>query len=204
MQSFVAVVSAIVSFAGAAISLAACSREAGPPADAGAETAAAAPTDLLPAVREPGECPAGGRLRATLYGALEGEIDWRAADMTCEGMPRPGGAGARLRFAGTVGDDDLAIAVIIGIPRLLRDKAGTDLPSNVTVIEEGKGRFFSTTDLDYCWVDLDAADGAAGHDAVSAVSGTLNCIAPLAETNGTSSVTIDHLSFSGFIDWGAG
>lgn len=197
-------VTSIASFAGSLFLLAACSPNAGPAADTGAEAAGASPTDLLPELPEPGLCPDGGRLQATLYGALEGEIDWRAGDMSCEGMPRPGGAGARLRFAGTVGEDDRAIAVIIAIPRLLRGEAGTDLPSNVTIIEEGKGRFFSTTDLDYCWVDVDESVDTAGEDSISAISGTLSCIAPLAETNGTTSVTIDHLNFSGFVDWSAG
>ena len=182
-------------------------------ATAVAATAVAA-TGLLPPAAAPRACPDGGRLKATLYGALEGEIDWRAADMSCEGMPRPAGAGARLRFAGAAGggaagsgaagSGAVELAIIIAVPGLERGVTGTDLPSNVTLIEEGRGRFFSTTALDYCWVDVDRSENLDGRPTHTLVGGTLSCIAPLAETNGNTSVTIDGLVFSGVVDWSAG
>jgi hypothetical protein len=141
---------------------------------------------------------------ATLIGALKGDIDWHAADMSCEGMPRPAGAGARLRFAGSAGEAGLAIAIIIAVPQLQPGVLASDLPANVTIIEEGRGRFFSTTDLDYCWVDVDHAGPAAEGGTLSPVGGTLSCIAPLAETNGTTSVTVGELRFRGFVDWSGG
>ncbi|HEX5787351.1 MAG TPA: hypothetical protein VFY03_04190 [Woeseiaceae bacterium] len=194
-----------------ALACSACTRD-----DAAAETGATAVaatavaatavagTGLLPPAAAPRACPDGGRLTATLYGALEGEIDWRAADMSCEGMPRPAGAGARLRFAGAAGGGGVELAIIIAVPGLERGVAGTDLPSNVTLIEEGRGRFFSTTALDYCWVDIDRSEELEGRPAHTLVGGTLSCIAPLAETNGDTSVTIDGLIFSGVVDWSAG
>jgi hypothetical protein len=172
--------------------------------DAAAGTADIAPSTWLPAAGEARECLAGGRFRATLHGALNGEIDWNADDMRCEGMPRPDGAGARLRFAGLAGPDGVPLAVIIAIPELKRGAAGIDLASNVTIIEEGRGRFFSTTDLGYCWVDVEHETVVPEHGTLTSLDGTLNCIAPLAETNGESSVMIEDLSFSGFVDWGDG
>ena len=182
----------------------ACSNDREPALANGSPAAASAPAAFLPAVEDPGHCPDGGRLVATLIGALEGDIDWHAADMSCEGMPRPAGAGARLRFAGSAGEAGLAIAIIIAVPQLQPGVLASDLPANVTIIEEGKGRFFSTTDLDYCWVDVDLAGPGSGDEKLLAVGGTLSCIAPLAETNGTSSVTVDDLRFSGFVDWSGG
>lgn len=200
MQPFTRIVSLLV----AVVALASCSRSDAPGPETATDPAGPSATALLPEAAEPGQCPEGGYLSATLIGALEGEIDWRAGTMSCEGMPRPGGAGARLRFAGPAGEGRLDLAVIIAIPRLTRGEAATDLQSNVTIIEEGKGRFFSTTDLEYCWVDVDEIRDVPDRASVSAVSGTLSCIAPLAETNGDTSVTIGALSFSGFIDWTAG
>ncbi len=182
--------------------LAACSQGTPPPGDT--LEAEATPAAWLPVVGEPAACPDGGRLQASFYGALEGNIDWDARDMSCEGMPRPAGAGARLRFAGSAGEDELAIAVIIAIPQLERGKRASDLPTNVTIIEEGKGRFFSTTKLDYCWVDVEHAGPVPDAAMTTAVGGTLSCIAPLAETNGDTSVTISDLRFSGFVDWSGG
>ena len=182
--------------------LASCSRGTPPPG--AALEVEAAPAAWLPEVGEPAACPDGGRLQASFYGALEGNIDWGANDMSCEGMPRPAGAGARLRFAGSAGEDGLNIAVIIAIPQLERGKLASDLPSNVTIIEEGKGRFFSTASLDYCWVDIERAGPVSEAAMTTAVGGTLSCIAPLAEANGDTSVTISDLRFSGFVDWSGG
>ncbi len=191
-----------VASAGASLFLASCSRDT--PAQAEPPEVEAAPAALLPVIEEPAACPDGGRLQASFYGALEGNIDWDADDMSCEGMPRPAGAGARLRFAGSTGEDALDIAVIIAIPKLERGKLASDLPSKVTIIEEGKGRFFSTTTLDYCWVDIERAGPVSDAAMTTAVGGTLSCIAPLAETNGDTSVTIGDLRFSGFVDWSGG
>ena len=116
-------------------------------------------------------------------------------------MPRPEGAGSRLRFAGPAGD--LSIAIIIAMPDLERGAAARELGSNVTVIEEGGGRFFSTAGLGNCWTDVHeqrpADDGSDGYF----VTGTLYCIAPLAEVNGDSSITVRELEFGGYLDWGA-
>ena len=165
--------------------------------------ATAEPTSFLPAADEAaGDCIDGGLLETTLYGALEGAVDWDDDEMICEGMPRPAGAGVRLRFAGRVGDS--SIAFIIAIPGL-DDKAAAELASNVTLIEEGNGRFFSTPGLDTCWTDvtgLEAIDDTAGHWRYRVV-GTLYCIAPLVEVNGEASVSIPELRFSGIIDHGS-
>ena len=122
--------------------------------------------------------------------------------MLCQGMSRPEGKGARLRFAGKAGERELAIAVIIAIPELKRGQSGSELPSVVTIIEEGKGRFFSTPDLDSCWTDIDSQtviDESVGR---FAIDGRLFCISPVPEVNGGASVSIEEMSFSGLLDWG--
>lgn len=190
--------------AGALLLASACAEDVEPAAATAAEAAGNPPGDFLPPAPGAADCPAGGRLSAALYGALEGEIDWQADDMSCEGMPRPAGAGARLHFAGTAGDGGLSLAIIVAIPGLARDTGGTDLASNVTIIEEGKGRFFSANDLDNCWADVATPEGVPGSATVTRVSATVSCIAPLAEANGASSVSVERLTFSGFVDWGSG
>ena len=66
----------------------------------GADEAAPAPF-LPPAAEASRDCGDSGYLRTTLYGSFEGEVDWSSDELVCEGMPRPDGDGARLRFAGT-------------------------------------------------------------------------------------------------------
>ena len=156
-------------------------------------------TGLLPAAPAPAEgCGEDGYLKTSLYGALESDINWSGDALDCEGMQRPDNAGARLRFAGQMGDKQLA--VIIAIPTLVRGEGGRELPSNVTLIEEGDGRFFSTAGNESCWTDILVQEpvGAGVHK----VEGTLYCIAPIIEVNGEASVSVSDLNFSGLIDWG--
>jgi hypothetical protein len=142
-------------------------------------------------------------LQARIIGALSADIAWTAADSRCEGMPRPGGRGARLRFSGTAAEGDRPIAIIIALPDLVRNEAASELASNVTLIEEGSGRFFSTANLDICMTDVHSMTALAGSVNQSGLSGTVYCVAPLAEVNGRSSVSIPRLAFTGFIDWGS-
>ena len=156
---------------------------------------------LLPAPPEASGCGERGYLRTSFYGEFSGPIDWSADDIDCEGMPRPQGEGARLRFAGK--SNDFALAIIVALPDLERGATARELGSNVTVIEEGSGRFFSTSGLENCWTDVveqQALDDTAN---VYLIEGTLYCIAPLAEINGDSSVTVRELQFGGLLDWGA-
>jgi hypothetical protein len=155
---------------------------------------------LLPVAEKAGPCDDGGRLHTKLYGALQGEIDWQGSEMSCTGMPRPDAAGARLRFAGHAGENRLALAFILALPELTPGATARELPSNLTVIEEGKGRFFNTANLDICLTDIERQD-ATEQSGQYQIAGTVYCIGPLAEVSGESSVSIEKLEFSGRVDW---
>jgi hypothetical protein len=151
----------------------------------------------------PGEdaCGDDGALGGRLYGAVEADLNWQPGDLSCEGMPRPHGEGARLRFSGFAGE--LELAIIIAMPTLERGVAMQGVPSNVTIIEEGLGRFFSAADLETCWTDIES-DSPVGDNGVYRVEGVLYCIAPLAEIGGNASVTLDELEFVGRLGWETG
>jgi len=117
--------------------------------------------------------------------------------MACESMRRPGGAGVRLRFTGNVGNQQLAI--IIAMPGLTSAETSGELPSVVTTMVEGSGRFFSTSNLNACWSDIHNQEALDEQQFL--ISATLNCIAPLGELNGDSSVSIPELKFRGIVDW---
>ena len=174
----------------AAVSLAGCeSRVAEPVLDTSGTQASSA------------RCGPSGYLKGRVIGAGSTEFDWSATDIVCEGMPRPGGEGARLRFEGPGSEPGQAAAIIIALPELDRGMTDQELGSNVTFVVEGSGRFFSTAGPDICWTDV------ARHEPLSgdryAIAGRLYCIGPLAEINGDSSVTIPELDFSGLLDWTA-
>lgn len=200
--------SAALTAAAALCCATACGGDSGEPSTAGAAGSAslgtvAADAKTAPlAEYRPGEnaCD-GGALSGRLYGAIDAEIDWRPGALSCEGMPRPHGEGARLRFSGIAGDVELAI--IIGMPSLERGLAMRGVPSNVTIIEEGLGRFFSAADLETCWTDIEPGE-AEGDTSVYRVEGVLYCISPLAEIGGSASVTLDELQFVGRLGWETG
>lgn len=161
--------------------------------------------DVGPAVMLPDHpaaapaCGPGGRLDAELFGALHGPIEWSGDALSCEGMPRPAERGARLRFSGNAGG--IQLAFLISLPDLEPGRVAAELPTNVTLIEEGDGRFFSTSDLDSCWTDLDLNEPADEPARRYRVAGTLYCIAPLPEVNGDASVMIEEAGFSGYVTW---
>lgn len=145
-------------------------------------------------------CAGDSYLRGRLLGAVEADIDWPSAALSCEGGQRPDGDGARLRFA-RASDDGSGLAVIIAIPGLSRRSTGTGFAANVTLILEGQARFFSTQNREACWADV-SGNEPIGDDRY-AVEGELYCIAPLAEVNGDDSITVDELFFRGIVAWGS-
>jgi hypothetical protein len=147
------------------------------------------------------QCGDSGELQGQLYGAIAVQLDWSKHDLECSGMPRPDGRGARLRFAGTLEDGDRRVAIIIGIPDLGRDALGSEYRSNVTVIEEGNGRFFSTPNLDNCLADITMLNTLDNGSDSYSLGGLLYCVSPLPEVNGESSVSIPELRFQGLLDW---
>lgn len=168
----------------------------------GCQPAAESATAAVPEVTATALCGEQGYLSTELFGALASKIEWAAADVECEGMPRPGGDGARLRFAGNIHGDQ-KIAFIIALPDLRRGDTGKEYDSKVTIIEEGVGRFFTTGDNDICWTDIVELQGVDGSDSEFTVGGTLYCVAPLTEVNGDSDITLRDLKFRGMLDWDA-
>ena len=146
-------------------------------------------------------CGSGGFLKASIYGAISASLDWAGQRLNCAGMPRPNGQGARLRFAGSVNDHP--IAIIIAMPGLTRASAGAELASNVTLIEEGNGRFYSTVDLDVCLTQIESMEAIDDGGDRYSVGGSVYCVSPLAEVNGDSSVSLSELTFTGLLDWNA-
>ncbi len=144
-------------------------------------------------------CGDAGFLAAELFGSIERELDWAAADMQCESMLRPNGEGVRLRFTGETADRRLAI--ILALPDLERGMTGKEFATVATLTVEGSGRFFSTPNLASCWSDIRAQDPLGGDEQRFTIEGTLYCVAPLGEVNGDAAISIPQLAFRGIVDW---
>lgn len=152
----------------------------------------------------PGQCTGDGRLTAELHGGLAASLDWQADVLECDGMPRPNGEGARLHFAGPAqeGSAKRSLAFILAMPDLQQGETAVELPTNVTVIEEGTGRFFATRNAENCWSDIRQHEQVGDMDDLNyQVSGIVYCLAPLAELNGAASVTLAEMKFTGRLSW---
>ena len=175
--------------------LAGCNREA---ADISESTSAAVSTSAPSA-----NCLATGEFSGRIVGSLEGQLDWRGSRLSCTGMRRPDGEGARLRFSGPIALPGGAreLAVIIALPELKRGETAKETPAKVTMIEEDTGRFFSSGNVEICWSDIERQAPLSGNS--YDIRGIVYCVSPLAELRGTGDVTFTELFFSGRLDWSA-
>lgn len=151
-------------------------------------------------------CGADGTLVAEIYGGVRASIDWDAGVLECQGMPRPNGKGARLRFAGpaATADGERQLAFILGLPDLHPGETARELPTNVTLMEEGTGRFFGTRDAANCWTDIETHEQMQPADSSAyRISGVLYCVAPIAGLDGNSSISFADLTFTGRVTWEA-
>ena len=123
----------------AVLGIAACS------ADQTLLTAAAAPTTCLPGER--------GYLRVGLRGAMDRDLDWRGAQLQCEGGARPAGNGLRMSFSGSTADPDQKLRIVFGISIRPGVHTASNLPTNITVIIEGENRLYATQGEEKCVVE---------------------------------------------------
>lgn len=144
-------------------------------------------------------CGEGAYLETEIYGGIRTRLQW-ADHLACDGMPRPNGRGARLRFAGLTADEQ-PLALILGLPDLQRGTTAREIPTNVTLIAEDQGRFFSTPDTKHCWTDILKQEKIGNEGDRYQIRGVLYCVAALAEVNGSSSITLGDLSFAGILNW---
>ncbi len=179
-------------------------------ARAPAQAADPAPGPALPPARAAaapsGPCLPGAAafLRASLRGAVNAELDWTDAQLTCEGSSRPDGQGHGLRvtIAGPLPAQDPAAA-----PPRLRFVFGIDTsgdaapararPTNLTVIFEGQQQLFATRGDGHCTTDrlLRSAveGGVPGGERIEARG---FCTAPASTLDGGTRLLVTTFDFA--------
>jgi hypothetical protein len=142
-----------------------------------------------------------GYLRARVRGALTLDLDWRNAEMECDGGPRPDGSGVRVAFAGPLRNDGRRLRLVFGI-RTAEGLGGHALPTNLTVIFEGEHRVFATRGDNRCTVD------ELRQERVGALGGTSRayrvvargfCTAPASALAGDERIVINSFDFAGHV-----
>ena len=139
-----------------------------------------------------------GYLRGRLYGTLAATIDWGGPQMTCDGMTRPNHGGIRLVFASPGNADQARLIFVIGIDGELDQLTGREEKANVTIIDEGSGRFFSAGGQDRCWTTVQLVEPLVENtNSTFQVDGELYCAGALPSLNGRGSVTLSDFRYSG-------
>jgi hypothetical protein len=92
-----------------------------------------------------------GYMRARIRGALNMDLNWKDARLTCGGEARPDGSGLRMSFAGP-GPDGKVMRLVFGVRAAREGRPGRELPTNLTVLLDG-GRIFATRGDDKCTLD---------------------------------------------------
>src|SRR5689334_19497553 len=151
--------------------------------------------------KKTGCLPSGnGFLRARIRGALNLDIDWRNAELECEGAARPDGSGIRLSFAGPIHTDGRRMRMVFGVADAAEGNNGSALPTNLTVIFEGEKRLFATRGDDRCTVDKLNQErfGALGGPTRSyRVVARGFCIEPVAGLSANERIVVSSFDFAG-------
>ena len=118
-------------------------------------TAACHPPRDLAASAASGCFAAGdGYLRARMRGALDLDLDWKDAQMQCEGGPRPPGNGVRVSIGGPLRGDGRRIRMVFGIAGVGEGDRRRDACAPTSrILFEGEQRVFATLGDDKCTVD---------------------------------------------------
>lgn len=148
----------------------------------------------------PCDIPGGGYWRGSIHGDGALTIDWGGPTLGCDGNLRPDG-GVRLFFAGEPTDDGHRLILVIGIGASLDALAGRELAANVTLIDESRSRFFSSSD-ERCFARIAAVEKLQGYATAYRVAGELYCAGSLPAVAGPESVTLGDMQFAGRFDAG--
>lgn len=141
-----------------------------------------------------------GYLRARIRGAMNLDIDWRNAEIECEGGPRPDGSGVRVSFAGPQHPDGRRLRMVFGVGAVHEGVSGHDLPTNLTVIFEGEERLFATRGAENCTVDELRQErlGALGGPRRSwRIVARGFCIAPANTLDSEARILVSRFDFAG-------
>ena len=173
---------------------------------AAAPLAIGASSNVPPPVAPVPGCLATGNgfLRARIRGSLNLDINWKNAELECEGSERPNGHGIRLSFAGPKRSDGRRLRMVFGVATTREGAPGRALPTNLTVIFEGEQRLFTTRGDDRCTVDdlQEERVGALGSEQRSyRVVARGFCTLPAMALDSDAHILVSRFDFAGQVSF---
>jgi len=141
-----------------------------------------------------------GYLRARIRGAVRADLNWKDAQLACEGDARPDGSGLRVSFAGP-GPAGRVLRLVFGITRAREGQAAHELPSNLTLVVDG-GRIFATQGDDKCTIDqLSQRPLPARGVRRWRIEARGFCVTPATALDGRGRILISRFDFAGRIEF---
>jgi hypothetical protein len=138
-----------------------------------------------------------GYVRARIRGALNMDVNWKDAQLTCGGEARPDGRGLRMSFAGP-GPNGKIMRLVFGVQAAREGSPGRELPTNLTVLLDG-GRIFATRGDDKCTMDALAQRQLPGTSGLRAwrIEARGFCVEPANALTGNGRILISRFDFAG-------
>jgi len=143
-------------------------------------------------------------LRARMRGALDLDLDWKDAQMQCEGGPRPSGNGVRVSIGGPLRGEGRRIRIVFGIGGIKEGTGGQALPTNVTILFEGEQRVFATLGDDKCTVDSltqRRVETLGGDRAIYRVEARGFCLGPATSLSRDERILMTSFDFAGRVEF---
>jgi hypothetical protein len=163
-------------------------------------------TSPSPTIRTTGCLAAGdGYLRARVRGALDLDLDWKDAQMQCDGAPRPSGNGVRVTIGGPLRGEGRRIRLVFGIAGVGEGASGATLRTNVTLLFEGENRLYATLGDDKCTTDSvsqSRIETLGDHRAIYRIVARGFCIGPASNPSRTERVVITSFDFAARVEFG--
>ena len=138
-----------------------------------------------------------GYVRARIRGALNIDVNWKDAQLSCAGEARPDGGGLRMSFAGP-GPDGKIMRLVFGMRAAREGSPGRELPTNLTVLLDG-GRIFATRGDDKCTTDALAQRQLPATSPLRAwrIEARGFCVQPANDLTGKGRILISRFDFAG-------
>lgn len=140
-----------------------------------------------------------GFLRARLQGSIEAELDWAGGVQQCRGGLRPTRDGVRLLFKGPGTRPEESLLIVIGIGPLRPGESRSQVPANLTVVQEGAGQFFATQGDDKCAMDV--VHQVSQGKTLFRLTGRGYCTQPARAVLGDGAVLVSRFDIDAIVDF---
>jgi hypothetical protein len=152
-----------------------------------------------PTVDEPQACllDKPGYLSVETYGSLVSKLELKGDKLRCIGKLDALNSRSRLAFFTEPDSAGTNLVFVIGLEGVDEQLNQPGVPSNLTILDQSNGLFFSTQGVDRCWTDLTLTQLNSHKAPTYRAEGELYCSSAIAQIQGPGSISIINFNFAG-------